>query len=585
MMKMKINILILLLLTTVPIFANKYDAHYLKLKKEYILKPDGGYTLNYTHRLRYNTYYSFHRLFGETFIVYDPHYQSVKINKRETVMTDGKVITGPENAINEVLPSWASNSGAYNHIREVVVTHTGLEIGAVTELSYTLESRQPYIGNFQITEPLKLNMPVDELEIVFVVPNKINFSISSKTKLPTPEISNTQTETIYRYKIENVTPAPSLSITDKSAIPTIIAQTGVETLAQLIQRITPAQTKEKPISEEQFEMALELQKEIVGIRTINIPFNYQIFPLQTPKITETRNSGTPIEKAILFQSRLLEYGIYSQIMYKAPETLVDNEHANLSQVSELFVLLNVNNTIYALSPTKQHTNNPIQTEGYAYIALTTEGLKHITSNVENKITSHTEITLLYDKKEKTTQFAGTQNISITENGLNLNKSNLTTQNTEQITTHKGTFTKVKQKDDNNLECTIKFDESTIDGNDKIYQIELPTVKKGFNNFSFGVLPETFNAPIRLPQTITHKEIYTIKLPKHTTLVSENIDTIKETQIGNMELKLTHKKDEITVIRKISINTSLIQPHNYAAFAEMYRLWHSNIGRVIYLETR
>ena len=146
---MKISLLILLSVVVSSLFSNNYDACYKLLKKEYIFNNEGGYTLNYEHKLQFNTYQSFHRFYGETFIIYDPQYQTLNVTRNQTTMADGKLIVGPENALNEVLPSWAANSGAYNHIREMVVTHTGLEVGAVSELSYTINSKNPQLAIFK----------------------------------------------------------------------------------------------------------------------------------------------------------------------------------------------------------------------------------------------------------------------------------------------------------------------------------------------------------------------------------------------------------------------------------------------------
>ncbi|MDX9855024.1 MAG: hypothetical protein RBS81_14670, partial [Tenuifilaceae bacterium] len=55
------------------------DAVLLKQVREYTLNADGSYTYRYYHKRLYNTYFAFHRLFGETFVVYNPDYQSLKV--------------------------------------------------------------------------------------------------------------------------------------------------------------------------------------------------------------------------------------------------------------------------------------------------------------------------------------------------------------------------------------------------------------------------------------------------------------------------------------------------------------------------
>ena len=137
MKKIKIAILPVLFLL-IPVFLSaqneNYDAEYLKLVKEYSLNDDGSFDFHLRKEIKLNTHFAFHRLFGETFIVYNPQFQSLKINECFTVMADGKKVVAPENAFNEVLPGFARDIAAYNHLREMVVTHTGLEVGGVITL-------------------------------------------------------------------------------------------------------------------------------------------------------------------------------------------------------------------------------------------------------------------------------------------------------------------------------------------------------------------------------------------------------------------------------------------------------------------
>ena len=119
--------------------AQKSDATLNSVTETYTLNPDGSIDYDYSKSLTYNTPFAFNSLFGETFIVYNPEFQKLKINDCYTIQGDGTRIDAPANAFNEVLPSAAANSAAYNGLREMVVTHTGLETGATANLSYTIK--------------------------------------------------------------------------------------------------------------------------------------------------------------------------------------------------------------------------------------------------------------------------------------------------------------------------------------------------------------------------------------------------------------------------------------------------------------
>jgi hypothetical protein len=104
------------------------DAIYKSIKKIYTLNADGSANYQYQHQLKYITHFSFNRLYGESFIVYNPDQQELKINKAETKMVDGKIVPSPENAFNEILPRFAAGAPPFNHLREMVVTHAVLEL-------------------------------------------------------------------------------------------------------------------------------------------------------------------------------------------------------------------------------------------------------------------------------------------------------------------------------------------------------------------------------------------------------------------------------------------------------------------------
>ena len=118
----------------------KYDAWYISLLKEYTLNSDGSMDFRYIKQQKLLTYRAFHNLYGETLIIYNPTFQKVKINEVYTMMADGKKIAAPQNSFNEVLPGYAANAPAYNSLREMVITHTGLERNAIINLDYHLHT-------------------------------------------------------------------------------------------------------------------------------------------------------------------------------------------------------------------------------------------------------------------------------------------------------------------------------------------------------------------------------------------------------------------------------------------------------------
>ena len=151
------------------------DATLKKVSETYTLNTDGSIEHNYSKVMSYNTHYSFFSLFGETFVVYNPEYQDLKINHCYTIQKDGKRIDAPENAFNKVLPKLAADAPAYNHLTEMVITHTGLELGATVYLDYTITTKPGMTESLDIDRifsqqganiqeyQLTVNIPADKI--------------------------------------------------------------------------------------------------------------------------------------------------------------------------------------------------------------------------------------------------------------------------------------------------------------------------------------------------------------------------------------------------------------------------------------
>lgn len=96
------------------------EAHFRKIRKEFTLSPDNKLTVNYYKELEINSLMALNNLYGETFIVYNPDFQKLKINSAFTRLANGDTLHIPQNALNEVLPSFAANAPAYNRSESVV---------------------------------------------------------------------------------------------------------------------------------------------------------------------------------------------------------------------------------------------------------------------------------------------------------------------------------------------------------------------------------------------------------------------------------------------------------------------------------
>lgn len=202
-----IGVLALLLSTALTAQAAP-EARFGKLSKTYTLHADGSQELHVQKELTLYTHAAMNSLYGETFIVYDPHYQQLEIHDAYTRQKDGTIVRTPANAFVEVLPSAAANAPAYNRLKEMVVVHTGLELGATICLDYSIKSQAGYLPKLDICCPIKELSPIDEFTCRIEVPEgkTLHYELLNASTRPT-EV-NKDGMKILTWTLKNVEPRP-----------------------------------------------------------------------------------------------------------------------------------------------------------------------------------------------------------------------------------------------------------------------------------------------------------------------------------------------------------------------------------------
>lgn len=184
------------------------EARFGKLSKTYTLHADGSQELRVQKELTLYTHAAMNSLYGETFIVYDPHYQQLEIHDAYTRQKDGTIVRTPANAFVEVLPSAAANAPAYNRLKEMVVVHTGLELGATICLDYSIKSQAGYLPELDICCPIKELSPIDEFTCRIEVPEGKTLHYELLNASTRPAETHQDGMKILTWTLKNVEPRP-----------------------------------------------------------------------------------------------------------------------------------------------------------------------------------------------------------------------------------------------------------------------------------------------------------------------------------------------------------------------------------------
>lgn len=201
----KIIILGILVLLTRPVQAlENADAEYLYIEKNYTLDQTGHIRTGYSHEVRLLTYFAVNRALGESFIVTNPEYQTLTIDESVTTMTDGTRVPTPDNGYNEVLPRFVHQAPAYAHLREMVVSHTGLERGSSVRFAYHIDTRPGLWPWLMGEEIFGTDHPVRRYTVSVQIPNGTPFHYHLFNSAAEPRVETGEENTRYIWEFENL---------------------------------------------------------------------------------------------------------------------------------------------------------------------------------------------------------------------------------------------------------------------------------------------------------------------------------------------------------------------------------------------
>ncbi|MBE0664403.1 MAG: DUF3857 domain-containing protein [Chrysiogenales bacterium] len=321
----RLTLFCLAILAACSLFAlPAHDARFLSLEITYTLNADGSWDKDYRHQVRLDTYYAFNRALGETFIVYNPDFQKLEVLKSKTTMADGRQVASPQNAFNEVLPFAAHGFADFSHLREMVVTHVGLERGAVVELVYRIHTKAGFLPDFSGREELAMAFPVDLYNLSIKVPadRELHYRVSGLQV--EAKVSSDQATKCHAFALANLKPAAHEPLAAEQSGPEIIFSTcaGWEQALALAADPAPLPAimaekvrKLKAQNPARADLLAALQK-TVAVEMQNCTLGPEKVGWQPRSIERVAQSnyGTKLEKARLLRSMLAEAGIKAEVL-------------------------------------------------------------------------------------------------------------------------------------------------------------------------------------------------------------------------------------------------------------------------------
>lgn len=313
-----------------------HDARFLKVAIVYELNGDGSWDMTCEQQARLDTYYAFNRALGETFIVYNPEFQKLEILKSETTMAGGRKVPSPENAFNEVLPFPAHYFADFSHLREMVVTHTGLERGALVDLKYRIHTQAGFLPAFAGREVLARPFPIDEYTLEIRVPASRQLFFAGagfNAEIVTETVTDGPVKK-YAFRFSDLAPLPREPLAVAGSEPFLAFALAPDWAAALplagASQVLPAALADKVDKLKAQNPALPelmaaLQKAVaVEIRNCGLDIEATGWRSRPLERVAQSNYATRLEKALLLGAMLKKAGIDSEMLAVAagPELAV-----------------------------------------------------------------------------------------------------------------------------------------------------------------------------------------------------------------------------------------------------------------------
>lgn len=575
------------------------DALFKSIKKVYELNPDGSMNYHYQHELKYITHFSFNQLYGESFIIYNPNYQKIKFNKVETTMADGKVVEAPENAFNKVLPRFAAGAPAFNHLREMVVTHTALELGCTVDFDYEIHSKAGYLPFLNKNIVLQELVPVENLEIVVKVPEgtELNYKLVNIDG----QVKTTQKDgyTQYTWSFKNIKNRvfESNQPQGQSHLPRLIFTdvTMTEALQQVSNKdmvlnddIKQTVTQRITGKKKEIHIIRELQK-LVGdeINDFNIPIEYARFTTRPLEEVWQSNGATALEKSILLNKMLNFSGINSKLIYAIPSKLYDENVGILNEAGEFYNAVQINNEEFIISTNANQKNNlSFYLKDYVWLDMNGERMEQPASLTE----SEPEVTVKGNfQLNSQGDLSGRTEISVLgANNPYLNYLDQVENAKEAIQSVFPGNTiqdyEVKQFDSIGSKLSADIEQKEFWKNQgDYYFLTLPKSEYGIKGEHIRVMLDKRQTPFELSQPINETYEFTVQLPEGFTFVAPDITKELNNNLGSVSITVTEENNTLKISRSLKIKKRLINPEEYSAFSDLLNIWRKDNYQEIILK--
>lgn len=557
--------LIIALFALATTLSAQSEAEYRKLSKAYTLRADGSRELRCSMELTLFTHTAMNSTYGETFIVYNPRHQKLTINSSYTRRKDGSVVVTPDNAFVEVLPHSAADAPAYNHLREMVIVHTGLELGATICLDYTLTTEAGYLPELDVYDEIRQTSPVKDYTISLSVPESkpLAYILHGMDARPAVSVSGgMKTVAWHLHGVAAASHEPFVSAACGD-VPVLAASTYAscsDALSGLFSQFAPATdlqlqaiaeslTEGKGSDTEKLQAILRHVVEEVGSCAVSLhEAGYRLCSVSDVFYSAY---ATAAEKANLLYGLLRAAGIEAEVAasYRAaaPEDCLA-----LSAIGSLVVIARADGRQCVLSPTSKMMSPAGCSPELPLISLNTAGSPVTLPAADAHIDYEAEVTVTRDKAETKVK------ASLGDALLPYYGSDLTAYTGKETVTQ------------------------TLDTRNGYVLLTLPDAPVSLAHSRYSRLNSARTSNILMPHLVDEHYTYTVTLPQGMKLASAETVKVIENEAGALAIRLHKNGDKTLFERSLKLRKQLYTPAEFGSLRLLLTEWGDTSVRTLLL---
>ncbi|MFA7116131.1 MAG: DUF3857 domain-containing protein [Bacteroidales bacterium] len=526
----KINIITICILFLLPVSLmarGNADAYFTRVEKTYTLNEDGSQVMRIIKRLKINSHKAMNNTYGETFINYNPEFQTLKINDTYVIQSNGHKVKPRESAFVECLPSFAANAAAFSNLKQMVVVHTGLDLGCTIYIDYTITTKAGYFPALDVYELLREKSPVNYMKLSFNVPKNIPLNVYvineknypgliSRTLSTKNKMDNGKGQKTIKLTLKNVPAATHerFATIEGGDIQMIVVNTyqdNKEAIAYAMKQINNAGKSKVTNVKDAFSI-------------VKIPYVLNAYRLRNMTDVDLSAYATEVEMASILKQRFIAKGQNSELIFAYPFINKDKEGKTmilgLAPVKEILIVSeNKNEALGKYSYYTVNGANPIHKYAVDYMTFLGEDHEFKLDEKEN---------IKYDYKE--------------------------------------TF--------NNDKIAQMRKDSRISGESKYFFIPLKQLVS--EKLHIGNLNTKRTNNFLLQDPINQKMVFEFNVPDGIKLQDTDLNIKMNNKVGSLILNATQEGNIIKVKKELNLNSQLINKKDYRYFRILMQEWMNPI---------